>query len=110
MTPPTGGPAGLSGLREALQSAVEASSLRQVADEVGMSFNGLRTFITGGRRRPQAATIRKVAAWYERTHGATIERRLVKALLQLSATERRQLPPQVRELVDELRRGSAIRR
>lgn len=104
MTAGAGSPVGLAALQTALREAVEGSSLRVVATDVGMSFNGLRTFIAGGRRRPQAATVRKVRAWYERIHHAPVERRLVTALLNLSAAERRQLPISVRNLVNELRR------
>jgi hypothetical protein len=52
----------LSTLRDAVRGRVEATSLRVVADEIGMSFSGLRTFLQGAR--PNEATRSKVVAWY----------------------------------------------
>lgn len=97
-------PAEVAALRAALREAVEASSLRAVAAEIGMSFNGLRSFIAGGSRKPQAATVQKVRHWYGKTRGASLEQRLLSALLNLSAAERRKLPAGIREYVEELRR------
>lgn len=49
-------------LRDSVRRAVDSTSLREVADQVGMSHSGLRTFIEG--RRPQAATLGLVARWF----------------------------------------------
>jgi transcriptional regulator with XRE-family HTH domain len=52
-------------IRREAQLACEASSLRAVAAEAGMSPMGLRGFIRG-ETEPQARTIRKLSAWYAR--------------------------------------------
>lgn len=49
-------------VREAAAARVEASSLRDVADEVGMSFSGLRSFLAGGS--PHAKTRAQLVRWY----------------------------------------------
>ncbi|HEY4321938.1 MAG TPA: hypothetical protein VGM77_12275 [Gemmatimonadales bacterium] len=53
---------GLGTLREAVLVRVNDSSLREVANEIGMSWSGLRTFLAGGV--PHARTRGKLAAWY----------------------------------------------
>jgi hypothetical protein len=50
-------------LRREAGLAVDASSLRAVAGEMGMSAMGLRSFIQGGRT-PQDRTLRKVTLWH----------------------------------------------
>lgn len=45
--------------------ACEASSLRSVAAQVGMTPMGLRGFIRG-ENAPQPRTVRKLTAWYAR--------------------------------------------
>jgi hypothetical protein len=49
-------------LRESVRGAVSASSLRAVAEQVGLTHRGLALFIEGSKPRP--STIRKLAAWY----------------------------------------------
>lgn len=51
-------------LRAAAQAAVDASSLRTVAVEIGVSFSGLRSFLAGGR--PYLRTQRRLSTWYVR--------------------------------------------
>lgn len=55
-------------LREAAREAVAHTSVRAVAEAVGMSSSGLHSFLNGGR--PYARTIRLLAAWFVRQHGA----------------------------------------
>jgi hypothetical protein len=52
-------------IRREAQLACEASSLRAVATDAGMSPMGLRGFIRA-ETEPQARTIRKLSAWYAR--------------------------------------------
>lgn len=56
--------AGVVGLRKLVQQAVDQSSYRAVAEEIGMSQSGLYTFLA--RTRPHPATLKKVSAWAER--------------------------------------------
>src|SRR5881628_1948936 len=49
-------------LRESVSAAVEASSLREVARDIGMSPSGLRKFLTGSQA--YSATRRKLERWY----------------------------------------------
>lgn len=49
-------------LRSAAAKRVEETTLRETADEIGMSFSGLRSFIDGGS--PQKKTIQKLVAWF----------------------------------------------
>ena len=51
-------------LRDAVRLRVEATSLRQAAAEVGVSFSGLRSFLAG--TKPQSNTRRKLIEWFER--------------------------------------------
>jgi hypothetical protein len=53
-------------MRYEAELAVAATSLRTVADEIGMSAMGLRAFIRG-EGQPQPRTFRKLNAWYART-------------------------------------------
>lgn len=55
---------GLSLIRDEAQKAVDQSSLREVAEEIGMSFRGLKDFIDGSTTRPHRATAEKLARWY----------------------------------------------
>ncbi|HEU0053373.1 MAG TPA: hypothetical protein VFQ39_09360 [Longimicrobium sp.] len=57
-------------IREALRLEVEATSLRAVAREVGMSPMGLRNFIGGSSTTSYSATVRKLSAWYVRHHAS----------------------------------------
>jgi hypothetical protein len=56
----------LDAIRRAAAEARNTTSLRHVADEVGMSAMGLRAFI-GGEGMPQARTVRKLNMWYVRS-------------------------------------------
>lgn len=58
---------GLETVREAIRRRVEETTLRAVADEVPMSFSGLRSFLKGGT--PQPATRAKLVAWYAHSRG-----------------------------------------
>lgn len=52
-------------LREAARLAVEASSLRAVAREIGITPMALSDFINKERRRRHSRTIFKLEAWYK---------------------------------------------
>jgi len=49
-------------IRAAAKLAIEATSLRRVARDVGMSPMGLKHFVAG--TQPYSATYRKLIAWY----------------------------------------------
>src|SRR5437016_3027486 len=53
---------GVAALRQAIANRVEATSLRSVAREVGMSAPGLQSFLNGGS--PYESTRRKLTMWY----------------------------------------------
>lgn len=50
-------------LRVSLRRAVEASSLRTVAEQVGMTHRGLQLFISG-ETQPRVQTLQKLRVWY----------------------------------------------
>jgi hypothetical protein len=52
-------------IRREAELACDASSLRAVAGEIGMSPMGLRAFILGDNK-PQDRTVRKLNAWHAR--------------------------------------------
>lgn len=56
-----GGRPDIAWLRQVASAAVAASSLRAVAEDIGMSWSGLRSFLDG--TQPQAETIAKLVAW-----------------------------------------------
>lgn len=57
-------------VRAAVAKRVDETSLRDVADEIGMSFSGLRSFIEGGS--PHAKTRLKLVRWhYARSERST---------------------------------------
>lgn len=56
----------IEAIREAARLAAEASSLRRVARQMGLSPMGLKNFLDG--RSPYAATRRKLTVWFVR-HG-----------------------------------------
>lgn len=56
-------------IRREAQLACEASSLRSVAADAGMSPMGLRGFLHA-QTEPQARTVRKLSAWYTRRMAA----------------------------------------
>ena len=49
-------------IRAYAQKRVDQSSLRDVADEVGMSFSGLRSFLSGTSPHPR--TVKRLVGWY----------------------------------------------
>ncbi len=51
-------------LREAAETHVQNTSLRQVARDVGMSPMGLKKFLEG--TAPYSATVRRLRSWYVR--------------------------------------------
>lgn len=99
------GGASLERMRDALASRIEATSLRQVAREVGMSPTGLQNVLAGADS--YSRTRRKLERWYVREtarHGGTLDAHSVSAALHLLT---RDLPPAGRRpavdrLVDEL--------
>jgi hypothetical protein len=52
-------------IRHAVEMAVARTSLRVVADEIGMTAMTVRAFIRG-EGQPQPRTLRKLNAWYAR--------------------------------------------
>jgi hypothetical protein len=60
-------PEDLERFRIALNGAIERSSLRAVAGEVGMSASGLTKFLQGGT--PYGKTVQRLHAWYQRAAG-----------------------------------------
>lgn len=66
---------GVDRLREFTRKRVEASTLRNVASEIGMSFSGLRTFLDGTAPHPR--TVQKLTTWYSlvRNSAPTKEKR-----------------------------------
>lgn len=70
-------------LRAAVAEAAEASSLRRVSTEIGMSFSGLHNFLSGGT--PFASTQSKLTRWYLATRRGTAaaQSEAVEALLTL---------------------------
>jgi hypothetical protein len=49
-------------VRDAVRKRVEEASFREIADEVGMSFSGLRSFCEG--TSPHRQTREKLVRWY----------------------------------------------
>jgi hypothetical protein len=68
-------PPGVDVLRESVRRASEATSLRAVADQIGLTHRSVRMFLDGSEPRP--ATIRKLREWYVRhaaeTHAVSEE-------------------------------------
>lgn len=79
----TGAPRfGIETVREALRRRVEERTLREVADEIPMSFSGLRFFLRGGT--PQPATRAKLVAWYAQSRrGKRVSKYDVEAAVDL---------------------------
>jgi transcriptional regulator with XRE-family HTH domain len=57
-------------LRNRVEQAIQNSSLRQVARQVGMSPGGLKLFVTG--TTPYSPTLRRLNQWYVRSQSATM--------------------------------------
>jgi hypothetical protein len=60
-------PSNLDRLRDSITVHVQASSLRVVARQVGMSPSGLRKFLDGGL--PYSKSRKKLYEWYHRQRG-----------------------------------------
>jgi len=56
----------LDRLRAAAKRAVDETSLRKVAKDVGLSPMGLSLFLTGETEQPYPPTMRKLEEWYAR--------------------------------------------
>lgn len=70
-------------LRDFARSQTEASSIRSVADEVGLSHSALHKFVTG-RTNPQPRVRRLLGLWYlekvEQAHDIDVARPYAAAL------------------------------
>jgi hypothetical protein len=93
-------------LRDFALSQTEASSIRSVADEVGLSHSALHKFVTG-RTNPQPRVRRLLGLWYlqkvEQAHDIDVARpyaAALKILLSEIPHERRQAAEQ--EVLDAL--------
>ena len=91
-------------LRRAVEGSVSATSLRQVAREVGMSPSGLRKFLSSAS--PYSATRRKLERWYVR-RGSAPDVHSALAALEVLVLD---LPPAERiraieQIVDGLERS-----
>lgn len=93
----TGSRFGIETVREAARRRVAETSLRELADEIPMSFSGLRSFLKGGT--PQPATRAKLVAWYAHSRGGKrVSKRDVEAALSLIKAYIAEAPtPQLRD-------------
>ncbi|HEX8245290.1 MAG TPA: hypothetical protein VF541_17385, partial [Longimicrobium sp.] len=66
-------------LRETARERVEASGLKAVAVEAGMSHQSLRAFLNGAE--PYARNRDRLRAWYSRTQGSGEMRRALAGML-----------------------------
>src|SRR5687767_5496836 len=64
----------VNAIREVIRNRVDATSLRAVSDEIGMSFSGLRSFLGG--TRPHPATWKKIERYIVATGTASIRRQV----------------------------------
>lgn len=55
---------GVAVLRDAVRHAVEATSLRAVAAQIGLTHHSVRNFLNGSS--PHASNVRKLREWYVR--------------------------------------------
>lgn len=62
----------IAAFRAAAQQLTDDTSLRQAAQEIGLSWSGLRTFLAG--TNPYGPTLKKLREWYWRTHEDEIVR------------------------------------
>lgn len=106
-------PAGidLDAVREAAREAVDASSLRAVAREIGMSPTGLDRILGGSR--PYRAITRKLNVWYLRTMRARGQRLGPDTAREVLSLLTEHLPPEERsgatEEVFEALRSRTVR-
>jgi hypothetical protein len=93
-------------LRESVRRAVAASSLRAVAEQVGLTHRGLALFIEGSKPRP--STVRKLTAWsLGRPRGAeAVSREDAEAVLAilLAGVPPERMDAAVRRVVTGMRR------
>jgi hypothetical protein len=88
----------INGVRELARERVEQSSLRAVADEIGMSNSGLYSFLQGGD--PYSPVRKKLVAWFMRARypdAKPIPPAEVDAAAALLAAYIRQIAPARRE-------------
>ena len=89
----------IAAVRAAVAKRVAETSLREVADEVGMSWSGLKSFTDGGS--PHSATRTKLVRWYyarsERAPAPPREDRETAIALLLSYVHDESKPHTVRE-------------
>lgn len=104
----------IAALRDAVRRAVDASSLRPVAEKVGMSHSGLRAFLKGGT--PRVDSEHKLREWYLKHGGGGLvmsleTARICTALLLTEIPEARRAAArrELLEFVETLHRrnGSA---
>jgi hypothetical protein len=87
--------ASLDRLREAVRERVEASSLRHVARQVGMSPTGLRKFLEGGI--PYQKSRRRLFDWLQRENGVPGAEGAGGGMSGALASLVAELPPERRE-------------
>lgn len=88
----------INGVRDLARERVEATSLRAVANDIGMSNSGLYSFLQGGE--PYSAVRRKLVAWFMRMRypdSRPIPPAEVEAATSLLAAYIRQTAPASRE-------------
>jgi hypothetical protein len=54
----------IAALRDAVRRRVDDSSLRAVADEIGVSYSGLGSFVRGDTSSPNRRTWDRLVRWY----------------------------------------------
>jgi hypothetical protein len=84
----------LARLREAVAARAEATSLRRVAREIGVSPSGLHYFLRGGS--PYSPTRHKLERWYVREAPAPYEGLSAGAVRALLSAMVQDLPPSAR--------------
>ena len=98
-------------LREAVERQVEATSIRHVAAEIGMSPTTLYTFIREESQEPYKKNHQKLLTWYVRfrreisgvdVHAAAASLELLT--LHFPVRQRRNAQRQILELLEQLRR------
>ena len=100
-------------IREAVERQVEATSIRDVAAEIGMSPTTLYTFIRGESQEPYRKNHRKLLTWYvqSRREVSVVDVHAAAASLELltlhfPVRQRRNAQRQVLGLLEQLGRES----
>ncbi|HEU4558075.1 MAG TPA: hypothetical protein VFS20_09505 [Longimicrobium sp.] len=112
MPSPDGG-VRIEAIREAARLATQATSLRAVARQVGLSPMGLRHFLDG--RRPYTATLRKLMVWFishgsQRGAGEDAIRAAMSLMLEgLPADGRESAAQALLETVEQMHRRAGTR-